>query len=925
MRPIAAEAAHRFQEMLHRDEHTSSVQHNLDFFTVDFNEDITAFHGQTLLDQAEYLNEATRYILSLYLDPRMSARDAHFPDPCSVLILGHSMGGIVARTMLTMPNYQPNSINTMITMSTPHSRAPVTFDSQIVSIYNNINGYWRDSYAQQWASDNPLWHVTLISIAGGGLDTVVPSDFASIESLVPETHGFTVFTRGIPRVWTSMDHQAILWCDQFRKVVTRALFDVVDVHRASQTKPRAERMRIFRKWFLTGMESTTEKMLPLAKPTTLLTLAGEMGALIPPGQHLVLRQAGESTKPRAYLLPIPTQGSPEGTRFTLLTDSPLDGPGEHGKMEVLACSVLSLQSRQELEFLRIRIDLSEGVKGATELICKNAAADSALLPPLATPSRRAPNDGQANQPFSFLQYKVEDLAEHHFVVVIDKTVKHADFFVVAEFTDLSKFHKVENSSLSHLLAFGMSWSLQSGRPITTEISIPVVKSSLIAYNLELAATQCNDTRSLFAPAIRQYLTQPYESKFFTNANFASLSIHGMAPFIPPPLWPKVSDKQGLTLQFWIDPTWEADLEVRLTVDILGSLGKLVLRYRTVFVAFPLLVMSLVLRNQFMMYDSHGVFISFIESLDCCLRQSLPLLLSLLTILSLSLTGSESSLLGISWYRWFSDTPASDFHRNDLLVGTQDCFFWFLVPLIGLICIGVCTILHYATVTLTLLLGVVYEGACSVSCWRRQGIRTKPQPLAFVPSSSRRRILTTAILVLLPLSFVPYQFAYLVACLVQLLTTTRGLHVAVKVGSPASRDFYHYTHSILLLMLWVLPINLPMLAVWIRNLTIHWLTPLSSQQNVLCILPFIILVENLTTGRMAPRITGRMKHVTGMLLFGTGMCAAIYGVSYAYILHHLVNVVAAWLVVIHSTSYSWSLTGLGSSWGTHRCMDLAQTP
>ena len=70
VRPIAAEAATYFKNQLMNDGHSlDDGVRNLDFFTVDFNEDITAFHGQTLLDQAEYLNEAVRYILSLYSDP----------------------------------------------------------------------------------------------------------------------------------------------------------------------------------------------------------------------------------------------------------------------------------------------------------------------------------------------------------------------------------------------------------------------------------------------------------------------------------------------------------------------------------------------------------------------------------------------------------------------------------------------------------------------------------------------------------------------------------------------------------------------------------------------------------------------------------------------------------------------------------------
>ncbi|PWW73119.1 PGAP1-domain-containing protein [Tuber magnatum] len=247
--------------------------------------------------------------------------DSDLPDPSSVILFGHSMGGIVARTMLIMPNYQSNSINTIITMSAPHARPPAPFDKQIVETYDDINNYWRKSFSAKWANNNPLWHVTLVSIAGGGLDTIVPSDYASISSLVPDTHGFTVFTSSIPNVWVGVDHLAILWCDQLMKVVARSMLDIVDVKRPGQTKPRAERMRIFKKWYLTGMEPIAEKTLPhkglismpfstglyqllmMLDPTTLLTLDNSH-SIVNLGQRLVLRQLGESQKPRAYLMPL---------------------------------------------------------------------------------------------------------------------------------------------------------------------------------------------------------------------------------------------------------------------------------------------------------------------------------------------------------------------------------------------------------------------------------------------------------------------------------------------------------------------------------------------------------------------------------------------------------------------------------------------
>lgn len=53
-------------------------------------------------------------------------------------------------------------------------------------------------------------------------------------------------------------------------------------------------------------------------------------------------------------------------------------------------------------------------------------------------------------------------------------------------------------------------------------------------------------------------------------------------------------------------------------------------------------------------------------------------------------------------------------------------------------------------------------------------------------------MTTSVLLLLVSTFIPYQFAYLVACLVQLATCTRALRLAretvsllrtVSIGNP----------------------------------------------------------------------------------------------------------------------------------------------
>lgn len=576
---------------------------SLDFFAVDFNEDFSAFHGQTLRDQAEYLNDAVAYILSLYHDPRRSLRDPKLPDPSSVILVGHSMGGVVARTMLTMSNYQSNSINTIVTMSAPHARPPVSVDADIVRIYKETNNYWRQAYSQTWANDNPLWHVTLISIAGGGLDTVIPSDYASLSSLVPSTHGFSVFTSSIPNMWTGCDHIQTTWCVQLMKATVRSISETLNVHRPGQTKPRAERMRIFKKWFLTGMESVAEKSLLQKEPTTLLTLEDNSNSVISTGERLVLRGLGETGKPKAYLVPIPPQASPGTRKFNLLSNKPIDDVGSHGQLEVLLCSVFPLQAGQSATLFSMDLDLSDGTSGSTRLTCKTTASDVILLP---ASTRSSVHAYDKSQPFSYLEYHLDDLVEHQYVAVVDKAIETGHGWVIAEFSDISDSVIQTTMGLRRLLAFGMRLKLPANRPLVTDVHIPALHSSLLAFQLKLGKQACGDNAELFTPLLRQYLQEPHESRYFVNVKEANVSLHGLAPFMPPPLRAQAVDN-GVSLQFWSDPTCRSSIEVSLKVDITGSMGKLVMRYRMVFAAFPLLVVALVLRKQFQLYDETGKF------------------------------------------------------------------------------------------------------------------------------------------------------------------------------------------------------------------------------------------------------------------------------------------------------------------------------
>lgn len=909
-RCLAFEAASYYHDNIQQDAQAlRDGMTSLDFFSVDFNEDFSAFHGQTILDQAEYLNDAVAYILSLYHDPRRSQRDPGLPDPSSVILVGHSMGGVVARTMLTMSNYQSNSINTIITMSAPHARPPVSVDAESVRTYKRINDYWRQAYTQKWASDNPLWHVTLISIAGGGLDTVVPSDFASLESLVPSTHGFTVFTSGIPNVWTGADHIQTTWCVQLMKPIIRSIFSTLDVHRPGQTKPRAERMRTFRRWYLTGMEDVVEKTLQHKESSTLLTMEDNSNSVMSLGEGLVLRDLGRAGKPKAHLLPVPIR-SPQGSKdFVLLSDQRLEEPRSTAQIDVLFCSVFPLQHGQSSTLFTMNMDLSGDTSGSTRLACKNAASDVITLPA----SRRIsihPYDKM--QPLSYLQYNLEDLAEYQFVAVVDKATEPSQGWAIAEFSDKADSVVETGLGLRSLLSFGLRVKLPAVRPFVTEIRVPALRSSLLAFKLSLKKQACDDDVELFTPLLRQYLSEPHESKYFVNVESANISLHGMAPFMPPPLRAQAVNN-GVSLQLWSDPTCNSSIDISMDVDVPGSMGKLVMRYRMVFAAFPLVVVALVLRRQFKVYDDSGIFITFAESLDLCLKTSLPVLLLALTLLGLTLSNATPSTpASTGWLGWGGNATESavDFTKNDLLLGSKDPIFLFLVPLFGLISVGICVGVNYASLGLTYVFYLPYSFLTARPAWVRvEDLSGRSVAPAFAASSPRRRIITTCILLFLVSTFIPYQFAYLDAVLVQLSTCTRALRLVRETRSGAHYNFYNYSHSMLILMLWVLPINIPVLLVWAHNLAVHWLTPFSSHHNVLSIMPYLILVETLTCGKMIPRVGSRARHITSVLFFILAIYAAVYGVTYAYALHHIVNLVCAWLVAVHFSSSEVSLQGL----------------
>ena len=238
--------------------------------SVKYNEDFSAFHGPTLDVEREYASRAISYILSLY------------PRGTSVIVMGHSMGGIVATSLLPSPN-----ISAVITMSTPHKIPPARFDRRIATIYDH-------NQAALTTADTPI-----LSLCGGASDLMVPSESCVLPEPANENeYRRTVFTSALEGCWTGVGHQVMVWCHQVRWRVARAALEL-------GVASSMERGSILDRWLRDG-----RSLPPALQYPTPLNLTQESYVVLPPGPF-VLRNLRQ---PKAvYLEPIPEASSP--TKF----------------------------------------------------------------------------------------------------------------------------------------------------------------------------------------------------------------------------------------------------------------------------------------------------------------------------------------------------------------------------------------------------------------------------------------------------------------------------------------------------------------------------------------------------------------------------------------------------------------------------------
>jgi hypothetical protein len=218
----------------------------------------------------------------------------------------------------------------------------------------------------------------------------------------------------------------------------------------------------------------------------------------------------------------------------------------------------------------------------------------------------------------------------------------------------------------------------------------------------------------------------------------------------------------------MDPSCPEPLQLDLSIDWYGSAGRLGFRNGIMLATFSFIIVMLVFAGQIKCYNDTGIYPHFGQGLSYCLQRSLPIVMVCVAICSITQCASPSTYYTFDdlWY-----LPSTRISWQDIMTGNTDAFFWW-IPLAGLaISVGIVSLLWlFVDVGIRIFahISVFFSKQCGLGVWpMSRSQETRHQQI-------QRRAITTLVLFLLVATFIPYQFVFVVAFLVQIVTCVRSL-------------------------------------------------------------------------------------------------------------------------------------------------------
>ncbi|KAF9399746.1 GPI inositol deacylase [Mortierella sp. AD011] len=355
----------------------------------------------------------------------------------------------------------------------------------------------------------------------------------------------------------------------------------------------------------------------------------------------------------------------------------------------------------------------------------------------------------------------------------------------------------------------------------------------------------------FSPMIRQSSWAINEDKFSMNVankeNGVDINFHGDLPYYDKVLLRAIN---GIELMFWRDPTCKEPLSFTLTIDTYGSLGKVVIRYRTIVLVFTFMVVILTIRAQIKDWCRNESFKPFGVVLSGLLRTTFWKLSLLLVFVSFMQSFMSKNIVILSpeamanSIRMKSRSWISRAWFDNALLGRNETFFWLLLPIFLHVSAGIVAFVWFS-------LGTIVRAISFFTRLLTRNTSTQNSSGA----KSRAIVIGTFMFIA---TAVPYQLAFAMTVIALVVISAKKLVVAQSTTeiayTQAAWDRFHFSMSILVMFFFLLPFTIPSLMVWVRNIAGGWLHSFPSDHRVDYVGPFIVFVEGIANGAAVTRMT-----------------------------------------------------------------------
>lgn len=758
----------------------------LDFFTVEFNEDLSAFHGTTLKSQIAYVSSAIEYILSLY------------PPNTSIIVMGHSMGGIVATSLLPS-----DRISAIITLSAPHTLPPARFDARIDELY-------RSNMQVLLSEPTPI-----VSLCGGAADMMIPSESCILPSNMGDVYRKTVFTSALEGGWTGVGHQEMVWCHQIRWRIARAALEL------GKANTPDSRGLLLDTWLRDG------HTLPPSSDENdeLRNLHHSSHEIIPDGLRL---QVQRPTSAMTYLLSIPPSAAETSpSKFVLFVSQGSIGSVSPHNRYPLTVTVYTCSS---------------------VLDCRSLHPTTLRLIPNPIPRQTfpVPDEGSdESEGVVLYEGEVSRVSEDDTWLAVRVEDGDGRGWVIGGFSDEQVLDL--KTTATSLFFGGRSTVPLKSNSLKTTVKIPALSQhALLVYRLvsRYSAVPCFDT--LLSPLI-MHTPHSVETHYFPLHHPPQRRIllhsHAPAPFIDP------SPTTYLGLNFTVYSAIQQGCEpitLEIMIDWSATIGRWVCRYPTTIGIWATGVAALLMFNAWGIEDKTRAMPTVEESLSNYIRRDLPILLACTVGMSVLPLPARYYLGNSGKTLFWMIGPLLLMVSSGLV-----CISWWLLAglawLVGRIARFLSDSLSRENEATTRRTTMTSMGAIFVSIFL-----LIPWQVAFL-GAWMIHLHTCASSAARPLRYPGSASCDAAVALISIPVDgpkdTHGSfshanHVEPERWTPlerANKDRHNW--HLLLFMTWLLPLVAPVLAVWVKTLaTAGYTTPFDGDHNFLIVAPFLVLVD-----------------------------------------------------------------------------------